>query len=43
MFKDVIPGYRIRMLDNKERNIAVSKEVKKVRDYEQALLKNYQM
>ena len=43
VFKDIIPGYRIRELESKERNTAVSKEVKQVREYEQALLKNYQM
>lgn len=39
VFKDVAPGYRIRPPTDKELEMAVSKEVKAVRDYESAFLK----
>ena len=42
VYKDVLPGYRIRPLSEKEQNVTVSKEVAKLRDYEQSLLTNYQ-
>ncbi|KAG0270631.1 hypothetical protein DFQ27_002622 [Actinomortierella ambigua] len=42
VFKDILPGYRIRPLTEKERAVQVSKEVAKTRDYEQSLLQNYQ-
>ncbi|KAJ3089734.1 Nucleolar complex protein 3, partial [Quaeritorhiza haematococci] len=42
VFKDIIPGYRIRQLTDKEKTVKVSKEVKKLRQYEQTLLSNYQ-
>lgn len=42
VFKDIIPGYRIRPLTEKEAAIKVSKEVKKNRNYEQSMLAQYQ-
>lgn len=42
VYKDIIPGYRIRPASDKEREIKVSKDVKKLRNFEEALLKNYQ-
>nr|KAJ3419515.1 hypothetical protein HK105_006854 [Polyrhizophydium stewartii] len=42
VFKDIIPGYRIRKLTEKELSVQVSKEVKRLRNYEEALLFNYQ-
>jgi nucleolar complex protein 3 len=43
VFKDIIPGYRIRELSDMEKSSAVSAAVKKTRDYDQSLLRNYQM
>ncbi|GLI63195.1 hypothetical protein VaNZ11_006093 [Volvox africanus] len=42
VFKDILPGYRIRPPTEKELEVKVSKEVAKLREYEQALLKSYQ-
>ncbi|KAG6554448.1 hypothetical protein Mapa_003826 [Marchantia paleacea] len=42
VFKDLIPGYRIRPPTEKELEMVVSKEVKRVRDFESALLRHYQ-
>ncbi|KAG0209554.1 hypothetical protein BGX28_010252 [Mortierella sp. GBA30] len=42
VYKDILPGYRIRPLSEKEQSVTVSKEVAKLRDYEQSLLQNYQ-
>ncbi|WEW61160.1 hypothetical protein PRK78_006650 [Emydomyces testavorans] len=41
VYRDVIPGYKIRPLEDQELAIKVSKEVRKVRNYEQALLSGY--
>ncbi|KAG2243501.1 hypothetical protein Bca52824_094646 [Brassica carinata] len=41
VFKDIIPGYRIRLPTDKELEMKVSKEVKKTRFYESTLLKAY--
>ncbi|XP_006300395.2 nucleolar complex protein 3 homolog [Capsella rubella] len=41
VFKDIIPGYRIRLPTEKENEMKVSKEVKKTRLYESNLLKAY--
>ncbi|KAH7557836.1 hypothetical protein JRO89_XS11G0227200 [Xanthoceras sorbifolium] len=41
VFKDIIPGYRIRLPTEKELEMKVSKEVKKMRFYESTLLSNY--
>ncbi|ESQ27203.1 hypothetical protein EUTSA_v10018125mg [Eutrema salsugineum] len=41
VFKDIIPGYRIRLPTEKELEMKVSKEVKKTRFYESTLLKAY--
>ncbi|KAI7866584.1 nucleolar complex-associated protein-domain-containing protein [Spinellus fusiger] len=42
VYKDIIPGYRIRPLSEKEQDIQVSKDIKKLRDYERQLLHNYE-
>lgn len=42
VFLDIVPGYRIRELTEEERALKVSKEVKRVRIYEEALLSAYQ-
>ncbi|KAK3812849.1 MAG: nucleolar complex-associated protein-domain-containing protein [Benniella sp.] len=42
VYKDILPGYRIRPLTDKEKSVTVSKDVAKLRDYEQSLLQNYQ-
>ncbi|KAJ3113434.1 Nucleolar complex protein 3 [Phlyctochytrium bullatum] len=42
VFKDIIPGYRIRPLTDIEKQQKVSKEVKQLRSYEEGLLSNYQ-
>ncbi|CAA0342441.1 unnamed protein product [Arabidopsis thaliana] len=41
VFKDIIPGYRIRLPTEKELEMKISKEVKKTRFYESTLLKAY--
>ncbi|XP_058071735.1 nucleolar complex-associated protein 3 isoform X2 [Magnolia sinica] len=41
IFKDIIPGYRIRLPTEKELEMTVSKEVKKMRYYESTLLQSY--
>ncbi|KAK4285685.1 hypothetical protein QN277_002353 [Acacia crassicarpa] len=41
VFKDIIPGYRIRLLTEKELEMKVSKTVKKMRYYESTLLSAY--
>lgn len=43
VFKDVVPGYRIRLPTDKELAMPVSKEVKRLRDYESTLLRSYQV
>ncbi|RDW65393.1 hypothetical protein BP5796_10085 [Coleophoma crateriformis] len=42
VYKDVIPGYRIRPLSEQDMEVKVSKEVKKLRAYEQSLVGGYQ-
>lgn len=42
VFKDIVPGYRIRLPTQKELEMQVSKEVKKLREFETKLLKCYQ-
>ncbi|OZJ02130.1 hypothetical protein BZG36_04585 [Bifiguratus adelaidae] len=42
IFKDIIPGYRIRTLTEKELATQASKDVQKLRDYERQLLSSYQ-
>ncbi|CAN8068528.1 unnamed protein product [Agarophyton chilense] len=42
VYKDVIPGYRIRRITEKEAETKVSKETKHLRNYEESLLLNYQ-
>ncbi|KXS99805.1 hypothetical protein AC578_8863 [Pseudocercospora eumusae] len=41
VFKDIIPGYRIRPLGEKDREAKVSKDVKRLRNFEQGLLHGY--
>jgi len=41
IFKDVIPGYRIRPLSEEDKTAKVSKEVRKLRDFEQSLVSSY--
>ena len=42
-YKDVIPGYRIRPLKDTEKTEKVSKEVRKLRAYEQGMVASYQI
>lgn len=42
VYKDVIPGYRIRPLSDEDMETKVSKEVRRLRAYEQALVGGYQ-
>ena len=42
VFKDVIPGYRIRPLEKSETTEKLSKDVRRLRSYEQTLIKSYQ-
>lgn len=42
VFKDLIPGYRIRPLSEEAMGEKVSKEVRKLRDFEQKLVSGYQ-
>ncbi|KAI8020232.1 Nucleolar complex-associated protein 3 [Camellia lanceoleosa] len=41
VFKDIIPGYRIRLPTEKEQEMVVSKVVKKMRYYESTLVSTY--
>lgn len=41
VYKDIIPGYRIRPLGEKDAQAKVGKEVKKLRNFEQGLLSGY--
>ena len=43
VLRDIMPGYRIRLPSEKELSMPVSKDVRKVRDYETTLLKLYQV
>ena len=42
VFKDILPGYRIRLATDREQAMSLSKEVKQMRDFEAALLRHYQ-
>ncbi|KAK7693590.1 hypothetical protein QCA50_003159 [Cerrena zonata] len=42
VFKDIIPGYRIRALTDKEKAEKVSQQVQRTRDWEQGLVSVYQ-
>src|SRR5690606_23926068 len=42
VFKDICPGYRIRLPTDKEMQQRVKKDTKKLRDYERRLLMSYQ-
>ncbi|BDD55334.1 hypothetical protein MPDQ_007079 [Monascus purpureus] len=41
VYKDVIPGYKIRPLSGEDMSAKISKEVRKLRSYEQSLLSGY--
>ncbi|PYH96968.1 nucleolar complex-associated protein 3 [Aspergillus ellipticus CBS 707.79] len=41
VYKDIIPGYRIRPLSEEDMSTKISKEVRKLRNFEQTLLSNY--
>lgn len=41
VYKDVIPGYRIRALGDEDNSTKLSKEVRKIRKFEQTLLNGY--
>jgi hypothetical protein len=43
IFRDIIPGYRIRPPTEKELATQLSKEVKKLREFESGLLSAYQV
>ena len=43
IFKDILPGYKIRPWTEKESQQNVSKEVQQLRDYEETLLKQYKL
>ncbi|KAI9101743.1 CBF/Mak21 family-domain-containing protein [Phlyctochytrium arcticum] len=42
VYKDIIPGYRIRQLSEAEQGVKVSSDVKRLRQYEETLLSNFQ-
>ena len=42
VYKDIIPGYRIRALTDKEKAEKVSQMVQRTRDWEQGLVSVYQ-
>jgi nucleolar complex protein 3 len=42
VYKDIVPGYRVRIVSDKEAAGAISKDVRILRMYEQGLLSNYQ-
>ena len=42
VFRDIVPGYRVRLPTEKELAMPVSKDVRRVRDTEAALLRAYQ-
>ena len=42
IFKDIIPGYKIRTLSDQESDIKISKDIKRMRQYEKLLLSFYQ-
>lgn len=41
VFKDILPGYSIRPLTEAEKQVKVSKEIRKQRNFEETLLKSY--
>ena len=43
VLKDVLPDYRIRVVTDKEKEMKVSKEVKQLREFEEGLLRQYQL
>ncbi|KAJ3065365.1 Nucleolar complex protein 3 [Podochytrium sp. JEL0797] len=43
VYRDIIPGYRIRPLTEAEKTTVVTKDIKKLRNFEETLLNNYQV
>lgn len=43
VFRDIAPGYRVRLPTEKELAMPVSRDVRRVRDHEAALLRAYQV
>ncbi|CAH1782833.1 unnamed protein product, partial [Owenia fusiformis] len=43
VFTDIVPGYHIRQATDKERQQTVKKETKKLREYEETLLRHYRL
>ncbi|XP_070539913.1 nucleolar complex protein 3 homolog [Ptychodera flava] len=43
IFKDITPGYIIRELSDQEKSKQLSKDVQRVRDFEEGLIKNYKL
>ncbi|XP_013420494.1 nucleolar complex protein 3 homolog [Lingula anatina] len=43
VFKDIIPGYRIRPPTDKEKEQSMKLETKKIRDFEESLIHNYKL
>ena len=42
VIKDIVPGYKIRELTSDEKKVRVKKDVKKLRNFEEILLRDYQ-
>lgn len=42
VFKDIVPSYRIRDLSDQEKTVKVSRDVRKLRDFEESMLSCYQ-
>ena len=42
IYKDILPGYRVRKLSDKERAVKVSREIKALRQFEESLVTYYQ-
>ena len=43
VYKDILPGYKIRLPTDKEQGVSLSKEVRKLREHEALLLSTYQV
>ncbi|KAF3938178.1 hypothetical protein ABW19_dt0201684 [Dactylella cylindrospora] len=43
IFRDIIPGYRIRPLSEEEQAVKVTSDVRKLRNFEQSLVSNYKV
>ncbi|KAI8840332.1 CBF/Mak21 family-domain-containing protein [Chytriomyces cf. hyalinus JEL632] len=42
VYRDIVPGYRIRPLTDAEKSVQISKDVKKLRAFEEGILTHYQ-